>query len=261
MPSATKMHKVFHGKFGSGLRPDKPDFRDYYFKDTKYKQGLSIPNVVDWRSRIEAPWDQGQIGSCVAHGTGSLIKYVYPDLMPSRLKIYYDGRVFENTTRIDSGLEIRDGIKAVVYGVCQEKLWPYVESKFKNKPSATCYATKNEKFITEYSRVGKSSDSASILDEMLNCLTQGSPIVFGSTLYESFESDAVAKSGVVPMPTTREQTLGGHCMAIYGFNKSKKLFTVRNSWGTDWGDNGYCYIPFDYLTNTDLTSDMWMINK
>lgn len=262
MAAATRLHRVVHNKFGTGMRADQPDFRDRYFKDTKYKAGLSIDDTVDWRNRIGMCWDQGEIGSCVAHGVGSLIIYVYPELMPSRLKIYYDGRAIEKTTRIDSGLEIRDGVKATVKdGVCQEAMWPYDVAKFKRKPPAKCYSTKNEKLITEYARVGKSNKDSDILDEMLNCLQQGSPIVFGSMLYESFESDSVAQTGIVPMPNTREKSIGGHCLAAYGFNKSKKTFIVRNSWGVDWGDNGYCHMPFDYLINNDLTSDLWMITR
>lgn len=257
---SAKRHHIAGNRYG-GFRADQPDFRDYYFKDTKYKIGLAIPDQIDWRKRLEACWDQGELGSCVSHGVGSVIKYVYPDLMPSRLKIYYDGRVFEKTTRQDSGLEIRDGIKAAVFGVCPESMWPYDISKFKKKPLAACYSKKNERFITEYARVGKTSKPSDILDEMLNCLTQGSPIVFGTMLYESFESDSVAKSGILQMPQTKEKPLGGHCMAAYGANKTKKTFIVRNSWGTDWGDNGYIHMPFDYLINTDLTSDSWMITR
>lgn len=255
----TKRYQTNQGKF-LGFKADQPDFRDRYFKDTKYDKDVKITDS-DWRSRIEAPWDQGSIGSCVSHGTAALIKYVYPELMPSRLKIYYDGRVFEKTTRIDSGLEIRDGIKAVVYGVCPETLWPYDVSKFKRKPSAKCYSSKNERFITEYARIGKTSKPGDILDEMLNCLTQGSPIVFGSTLYESFESDSVAAKGVVPMPLTREKPIGGHCMVVMGVRNKQRQFIVRNSWGTNWGWAGYCAMPFDYLINTDLTSDMWMVTR
>lgn len=261
MPAATKMHRLVHNKFGTGFRADKPDFRDVYFKDTLYKKGLKIDNQIDWTSRIGPCWDQGDIGSCVAHGVGSLVAYVNPNYMPSRLKLYYDGRVIEKTVSIDSGLEIRDGVKAAVtVGVCPESMWAYDTSKFKKKAPAACYTKANDKFITKYSRVNNT------IDEMLNCLQQGSPIVIGATLYESFESDTVAKNGVVPMPTTREQTIGGHCTAIYGADVSRKMFLVRNSWGTDWGihdgkHNGYYWFPFAYAENTDLVSDCWMITQ
>ena len=79
-------------------------------------------------------------------------------------------------------------------------------------------------------------------------------------VYESFESPQVAKTGIVPMPTQDESCLGGHCMAIVGYDNSKKAFKVRNSWGESWGLQGYCWIPYEYLTNVSLASDFWVIN-
>jgi C1A family cysteine protease len=85
----------------------------------------------------------------------------------------------------------------------------------------------------------------------------GLPIVFGFTVYESFESDAVASTGMVPMPGPNEQVVGGHAVVAVGYNDSKKLVTVRNSWGSSWGVNGYCYFPYEYFLSTSLVSDLW----
>lgn len=96
---------------------------------------------------------------------------------------------------------------------------------------------------------------------MRNCLFSGYPFCFGFSVYESFESETVAKSGVVNMPTLDEQMLGGHAVCAVGYSDLLQRFTVRNSWGTDWGMKGYFSIPYSYLTNRDLSDDFWTIRR
>ena len=95
------------------------------------------------------------------------------------------------------------------------------------------------------------------LANIVNVLTHGIPVVFGVTLYDSFESREVANSGMVPMPSTSERVVGGHCMVIVGSTDTH--FIVRNSWGFDWGQGGYCYMPHEYLTDEGLADDFWAI--
>jgi len=93
-------------------------------------------------------------------------------------------------------------------------------------------------------------------------LLDGYPIVFGINVYDSFESDDVSKTGIVPLPDKdKEKCLGGHAILIVGFKEidNKNYFIVRNSWGTEWGDNGYCYMPFEYVLNEKLAEDFWSI--
>jgi C1A family cysteine protease len=102
------------------------------------------------------------------------------------------------------------------------------------------------------------------LDSLLHALALNLPVVFGATLYPSFESDEVAATGMVPLPTAADLAagpVGGHCQVIVGYNTTTQLFKVRNSWGTAWGKAGYCYIPFAYLTNGGLASDFWVLNS
>jgi C1A family cysteine protease len=83
--------------------------------------------------------------------------------------------------------------------------------------------------------------------------------VFGITLFPSFESDSVAATGQVPMPLLNEQPIGGHAVLVSGYNQVTRRFKVRNSWGADWGDRGYFYLPYDYVFARHYASEAWVI--
>jgi C1A family cysteine protease len=138
-------------------------------------------------------------------------------------------------------------------GVCAEPLWPYVLSRFATKPPAECYAEAKKHLGMTYMRVAQD------VAQMRGCVAAGYPFVFGFTVYESFESPAVTRTGNVPMPDGMERTLGGHAMCVVGYDNPKKLFIVRNSWGPDWGKKGYGTMPYAYFTNTDLSADFWTL--
>ena len=183
------------------------------------------------------------------------IKQKLKPLFPSRLFIYYNERAMEGTIKSDSGAQIRDGIKTLAsQGVCPESEWYYNVSKFAVKPNEQCYQNAKSNTIKQYLRLDNTN-----LNQLKTCLVQGYTFVFGFTVYESFESDAVASTGIVPMPDPNEQCLGGHAVYCVGYDDSKKAFKVRNSWGNEWGDGGNFWLPYDYMTNTDLASDFWTI--
>jgi C1A family cysteine protease len=174
--------------------------------------------------------------------------------MPSRLFIYYNERAMEGTTATDSGAQIRDGIKTVAaQGACSEGEWPYDITKFAVQPPAGCYQDAPQNKALSYQRVVHN------LDLMRACLASGYPFVFGMTVYASFESQAVAQSGQVPMPAPNEQTLGGHAVLAVGYDDTQQVFLVRNSWGSSWGMQGYFTLPYAYLSNSNLTDDLWTI--
>ena len=97
------------------------------------------------------------------------------------------------------------------------------------------------------------------LNQMKGCLLEGFPFVFGFTVYESFESAAVAKTGKLNMPKKNESVVGGHAVVAVGYDDTSKRFIVRNSWGAAWGIKGYFTIPYDYLLDDNLANDFWTI--
>lgn len=241
-----------------GWKPDLPDNRDLVYKAPKLGLFKKAPNIVDLRPKMPPVYDQGQLGSCTANAIGAAFEYELirqnENFMPSRLFIYYNERVIEGTVNSDSGAQIRDGIKTVVkQGVCSEKLWPYDIAKFSKKPLTECYANAAKFEVVQYLSVKQD------VNQIIGCLNEGFPVIIGFTVYESFESDEVANSGVLNMPAPGEQVLGGHAVLVVGYNSSQKRFIVRNSWGTTWGQAGHFTMPYAYLTDPNLSSDFWTI--
>jgi C1A family cysteine protease len=149
---------------------------------------------------------------------------------------------------------IRDGMKTVnKQGVCPEKDWPYLISEFSQKPPAVCYSEALNHQVLSYHRVAR------LLEQFKGCLAEGFPMVFGFTVYESFESDTVARTGILDMPGTGEHAVGGHAVLAVGYDDPAKRFIVRNSWSEQWGLKGYFTMPYDYLLSENLSDDFWTI--
>jgi len=244
---------------GYGWLPDLPDHRDLHLAPI----GLvgPLPPAVDLGAHCPPVYDQGQLGSCTANAIGAAVQYDeikqgLPSVLPSRLFVYYNERVIEGTVSTDSGAMIRDGIKSVNQsGVCPESDWPYYPAAYAKQPPPLCYLDAAKTKAVLYQRVTRD------LDHMRSCLASGYPFVFGFSVFASFESTAVALTGVVPMPKHGESLLGGHAVMAVGYDDVSHRFIVRNSWGTTWGDNGYCTMPYAYVTSRGLASDFWTIRS
>lgn len=238
-----------------GYKPDVKDHRDYLYRP---KLRLFLPRKVDLRPLCSLVEDQGALGSCTAQALAGNVEFLdakdgngYVDV--SRLFIYYNERKMEGNIDYDSGASIRTGIKTLAKeGVCDEILYPYNISRFKERPGDAAYYNAMKKRISLYERLNG-------INDIMACLADGFPVVFGISIYESFESDTVSKTGIVPMPGWFERRLGGHALMIVGYDMDKKWFIVRNSWSRSWGDGGYCYIPMKYVEKQG--NDFWVIRK
>lgn len=173
----------------------------------------------------------------------------------SRLFVYFNTRVLEGMVDTDSGVMIRDAVKTLVkQDVCSEQTWPYVTGNFKKKPSPACYNEAVDHQVISYHRISN-------LNEMKTCLADGSPFVFGFTVYEGFESDHVAKTGVLYMPTPGEHVVGGHAAMGVGYDDAQQRLIVRSSWDADWGMRGCFTMPYSYVESRDLSDDFWTIER
>lgn len=254
-----------------GWKPELPDQRDLSYV---VPQGVTqtMGSRVDLRSQCPAIYDQGQIGSCTANAIAAaiefdMLKQAVKAFTPSRLFIYFNERSIEGTVGSDAGAFIRDGIKSVAsLGDCPETDWPYDDTpadpatgvfptgaRAAIRPPQSCFDDAVKHKAVTYMSVDQN------LADMKGCLSSGSPFVFGFTVYPSFESDDVARSGVVPMPGANEATIGGHAVLAVGYDDETTRFIIRNSWGPNWGENGYCYMPYAYLLDNNLSDDFWTI--
>jgi C1A family cysteine protease len=244
---------------GYGWVRDLPDHRDFTYA-APMEVAAALPSQVDLRPQCPPVYDQGQLGSCTANSIAGAhqfeqMKQSLPNVfVPSRLFIYYNERVIEGTVGSDSGGQLRDGIKSIAkQGVCPETEWPYVITQFATKPPAQSFTDALQNTAVSYQRVAQS------LSQFKGCLASGYPFVFGFTVYESFESPAVAQSGNAPLPASGEKSLGGHAVLAVGYDDTAQQFIVRNSWGPAWGQAGYFTLPYAYLTDPGLASDFWTI--
>jgi C1A family cysteine protease len=224
-----------------------------------YNYYNNIKNI-DLRSECPKVYNQGKLGSCTANALAfgyefaELSQYNKNEFMPSRLFIYYNEREIENTIETDSGASLSDGIKTLKYtGVCPESKWVYDIDKFTVKPNVECYEIAKLHQIDMFYAIKQE------LKQLKAALIQGYPIVFGFVVYSNFETDKVKSTGIMEMPTEGDIIVGGHAVAVVGFDDKKNYFIVRNSWGTEWGDEGYFYIPYDFILNPKYASDFWCI--
>lgn len=239
-----------------GWKPQRPDFRDRVFHISHPK---SAPTKIDLRPQDVPIYDQGDIGSCTGNSSVGAFSFDHKKQFGkqfdgSRLMAYYNGRAAEGTTDQDAGAAIRDVIAGLKqYGLAQETLWPYLDVNVTLPPEPAAVADGLLHPTVQYGALDQS------LDALKTTLANSFPFVFGFSVYDSFESDAVAQTGIVPMPSPTENMIGGHAVMAVGYDDTKGIFIVRNSWGTGWGDKGYFYFPYDYISNPNLASDFWVI--
>jgi len=211
-------------------------------------------------SEMPANYDQLDLGSCTANSGGSIFEHALRKLglaefTPSRLAVYYQTRKLEGTTRRDDGAQLRDVFKVLgKLGAAPEALWPYDTAKFAKAPPAAYTKVALKHVATKYLSV------AQTLQDLKGALLAGYPVSFGFTCYPALESEAVAKTGLLPMPEHGEQPIGGHAVVLIGFDETRQLFQVRNSWGSSWGvDGGQFWMPYAYVINPKLSSDFWVV--
>lgn len=252
--------KRLHG-LGYGTARDRRDKRDVRYV-ARFKGVL--PKAVDLRPLMPPIYNQHHLNSCSANAIGGALWFesrhhhkdpAHPS--PSRLFIYYNERAIEGVIAHNDPVSLRDGYKTVARdGVCSERLWPYKVRRFRRRPSKKSYAHAQQHRVIRYMRVNQA------LDAMRTCLATAHPFTAGFGVYDTFKSRLVRDTGVVPIPSHgHEKCLGGHAMLVVGYLDDARHFIVRNSWGTSWGDQGYCYIPYQYLLDPDYAWDFWTVRK
>lgn len=237
-------------------RPDIPDHRDQIYT------ARVAPRPVVERIGLDYPIEnQGSLGSCTGHSSTAMLEInlgLPANSGLSRLMAYYNGRELDDTVKYDAGAQIRSVIKGLVKtGVCEENLWPYKPRQFAKKPSEQAYASAAQLVDVVKTRKLKYKRVLT-LGTLLACLSTGKTVTFGFMVPSSI--DKLPKSAILRLPSQRATIDGGHAVVAVGYDMEKEFVWVRNSWGKNWGIDGYFKMPFDWFKDPRrLTDDMWTI--
>lgn len=253
-----------------GLIPSLPS--PHYLKFPYLATGAALPAVCNELEQYLPPViDQMQVGMCTGCGTSRALKTLLNSIdykwnfTPSALDIYAKVRTFEGQPLTnDSGASIADVMTVLSeQGVCPEDSskvwsWPFSASdgRWQEQPPEECETDALKHKLVQFRKIDQNVDSIKTV------LASGYPVVIGISVYQSFESKAVAETGVIPMPGLPflDPLLGGHCLFLWGYgNYDADHADGRNSWSDKWGDKGNFHIPFAYLTDPNLTSDLWSV--
>lgn len=234
-----------------------------------FTPGLNIgtlPQTVDLRPFLSPVEDQLQVGSCTANAVAGAYEYLFKRQMAqgqhfdvSRLFLYYNARMRDGIEHEDGGSAIQSAMESARrFGVCSENTWPYQQQLVLTRPHSQAYQEAQELVVGDMEHLPLQ------LPVWKQCLAEGYPIVFGCSLFESFDH-CNHQGGAVRMPASSEVSRGEHglhAMLCVGYSDVEEAFIVRNSWGEDWGDRGYCYMPYNYLMNPALNGgDNWIMRS
>ena len=218
---------------------------------------VGTPNVV---SLICSPVaDQADLGSCGAFAAvynlvGTAVQNDQEPVNLSQLFLYYAYREKYGNVNSDDGVMLRDLLKTLLnVGVCAEDSWPYTLANWDKKPSPGAYDEAATHKIKSYHALYTASD-------MIQCLASDYGFIGGIGCYEGFDSLYTERTGIVEIPRPGEKLLGWH--ALYfggGYNLRASMIKFQNSYGPEWGDNGFGWISLEYLTNPRLAADFWTI--
>lgn len=247
-----------------GWRPSLPDARDLVADTSE----LPVLKEVDPRGEYMTPvYDQGQLGSCTYNTVAEAVdadRIVNGEepFYPSRLVGYSLERLVEGSPlTADTGAWGRDGYKvSAKVGMLPEQLVPYSDQApawhLDPRPLLEQHADAVCKLERPYKAVRRS------IREFKRVLSNRQTVGFGFTVYESFDSGEVARTGLVPMPQEGERTVGGHEVLLVGYLASEPHHgLVRNHWNESWGIGGYFLMPWAYLLDVHLSSDFRTIYR
>jgi C1A family cysteine protease len=256
-------------RHGGGWIPDRPDPRDRLLALPQFAEPAPRPSAANLSAKLPPAYDQGSLGSCTANAIAAAVQYARrvhhmpDDFVPSRLFIYYQQRVIEQSVMLDLGGQLRDGIMSITdLGVCPESDWPYDSvgadrrtrifppnaRAIQAPPLNVMQTAKRYKTIS----LAPLTQSVEVLE---SCIARGYPFIFGFSVYGQFdEATTILRK---PKPTDVE--LWGHAAMATGYDQRKRIFRIRNSWGQTAHDKGYFDMDYDYVLNPTWAKNFWVV--
>ncbi|HEU4729682.1 MAG TPA: C1 family peptidase [Kofleriaceae bacterium] len=276
-------------KYRLGWQPALPDIRDFDPADaSKARAGFRTERerraadwvcnktraiagaarerpVVDltrWFSLVE---DQGDLGSCTANAGVALLEYYEKRAFgsfidASRIFLYKVTRKLLGVTG-DTGADLRTTMKAMtLFGVLPEAHVRYDVAKFDDEPTAFDYAYAANYQCVSYFRLDQPDMAPHAVLERVKAFAAAElPSMFGFTIY-NFGKDR----GEFVFPSPTDRALGGHAVVVAGYDDGRQIgdykgaLRIRNSWGGDWGEGGYGWLPYEYVLR-GLAADFWSL--
>ena len=229
-----------------------------------------LPANVDLRKWFSPIDKQGALNCCTAHTTVALVEYFErrgtgKHVDASTLFVYKTSRNLLGLTG-DSGAHLRTAMGALVlFGAPPEKYWPYAVEKFDVEPTPFVYAFGQNYKAVKYFRLDPGVTSVTqILHSVKLFAAYGFPSMFGFPVFEEYQ--ALAPGNLILLPTPNSMYSGGHANVVAGYDNDLVIggepgaLLVRNSFGEDWGDHGYAWMPYAYITR-GLTADWWTMTS
>jgi len=220
----------------------------------------ALPGKIDLRPKCSAVENQEGLNSCAANAVVGAIEYHRnkANLAPqelSRLYVYYNARKLADLQNDDSGTFIHHAMAAVLaFGVCEERMWPYQEALVNQEPTRACFSNATRYEAVQFART-------TLPDMVLQALAAELPVVFGAYFPEPFFHEAAQTKSMPTVAKFGDDPGGGHAMLIVGYDMASRAFIVRNSWGPDFAEGGYCYIPFDTMMAYAHPEHFWVIGQ
>lgn len=258
--SSTEAVKNSNNKFGLGLNTQGLEKLE---SDDEIVANSSLPAKIDLRAGFSPIYNQQNTNACVGfstvHGLGEYLmrkKGITTSFSPRFL--WNMGRKVEKTLDKNVGMYFNDAIKVIDnYGMLPEEDMPFNEKLFTYNPNpskedieqqnkdvaevpTSTMIQKAKKFKVSQGWVNINSVHA-----MKKALSSGYPVVFGVLIFDSFYK--TKSDGLIAIPKDDEKNHGGHAIVAVGYDNAKRHLIIRNSWGTQWGDKGYAYLPYEFL--------------
>ncbi|MGO1751595.1 MAG: C1 family peptidase [Psychroflexus sp.] len=221
----------------------------------------AIPATIDLSGYFPSVKNQGKLDSCTAFVIAAVYEFFAKqnnkNVDISELFIYYNTRDLNANANVETGATLLDTIRSVKEkGACHSKSHPYEIDAFADQPTEEAYTEAQHQVVKKASRIKiKEKD-------FRQAIANGHPVIVGLKIFKSFYPKN--KLGVIPFPSSHESSYedhGNHALLIVGYNDEEKLFKLRNSWGKDFGDNGYCYAPYDYIANPEFCQEAFVISE
>jgi hypothetical protein len=271
----TKQIDTFSPQYTTILQPVSPHVNYYLFP----VKNVSLPSRVDLREPgggcypYPPIFDQSLLDNCSSAAVIGGYQCTqrkqkpggtsYP--IPSALYNYYYARTLTGNTTMNSGTSVEASLDAMLLGVAEETYWPYHPDKVHTTPDVEAQINALSHSIVQYDRL------LPTLDNLKRTLASGYSFLFTFAITKSMDqwfrdrNLQVKSNFLLPIvPFAQSDLVGAHTVLVVGYDDkylSVGGFVCRNSWGSQWGQEGHFWFPYSSTIYPDLSTSFFIIQK